>query len=158
MKSLFFLCLLFGASVAVGDELTSVPDRPADNASCAQALPLNEPRPTWLPIIIYQPYDAFCTDYSPYQLQIQQLKDYLSTHPNATIVLAGHTDEQKDADYSLGLGQRYADGAQKHLVSQGFDPLKIRTISYGKFVPAVKGHNKKARAKNRRVEITLRDN
>ena len=57
--------------------------------------------------------------------------------------------------YSFGLAQRSAYSVQKYLVSQGFDPARITAISYGKENPVDLRHNRRAWAKNRRVEIKL---
>lgn len=111
---------------------------------------------TMTPLVIYQPDDdELLRDYAPYQKGIRVLFDYLAAHPSCGLKLEGHTDSRKSSEYSFALAQRYADSVQKYLVSQGFEPDRIIALSYGKEKPVDSGHNRKAWAKNRRVEIKL---
>lgn len=107
------------------------------------------------PLIIYQPDDVLLKNFAPYQKKIRALSDYLKLHPVCGLRLEGHVDQRKSSEYSFGLAQRYADSVQKYLVSQGFDSDRISAVSMGKEKPAVAGNNRKARAKSRRVEVSL---
>ena len=109
-----------------------------------------------IPLVIYQPDDALLKNYAPYQKRISALLDYLAIHPSVGLRLEGNTDGRKSSEYSFALGQIYADGMQKYLVSQGFEPDRIIALSNGKEKPVDLGHNRTAWAKNRRVEIKLR--
>ena len=106
-------------------------------------------------LVIDQPEDALLKDYAPYQKRIRGLFEYLAQHPDCGLTLEGHVDQRKSSEYSFGLAQRSADSVQKYLVSQGFDPERMQTVSYGKEKPVDLRHNSRARAKNRRVEIKL---
>ncbi|MBZ9556838.1 MULTISPECIES: peptidoglycan-associated lipoprotein Pal [Modicisalibacter] len=76
---------------------------------------------------------------------------YLRSHPNANVVLQGHTDERGTREYNLGLGERRAQSVERFLTVQGVSPSQIDVVSYGEERPAVEGHNEQAYAKNRRV-------
>lgn len=70
-----------------------------------------------------------------------------------SVTIEGHCDERGTREFNLALGQKRADSAKQFLTSQGMDPSKIKTVSYGKERPLVNGHNDAAWDKNRRAEI-----
>lgn len=71
--------------------------------------------------------------------------------------VVGHTDERGTHDYNLALGERRANSAAKFLQSQGVAAEQIISSSFGKEKPVADGHDEAAWAKNRRVEIDLRN-
>ena len=84
------------------------------------------------------------------------LKDqakYLLQHPNAKLLLAGHTDERGSREYNIGLGERRAKRVAEVLEFSGVQPRQIRMLSYGREKPQALGHNESAWRKNRRVEL-----
>ena len=76
---------------------------------------------------------------------------FLASHPQLTITLEGHTDEQGSREYNLALGEKRATAVRDYLVINGIDPDRIKVISYGKEKPAVIGSNGMAYSKNRRA-------
>ena len=60
---------------------------------------------------------------------------YLSSHPDAKILIGGYCDERGSNEYNLALGQNRADSAKKALVDAGVAASRIRVISYGKEKP-----------------------
>ncbi|MGN7614611.1 peptidoglycan-associated lipoprotein Pal, partial [Magnetococcales bacterium HHB-1] len=72
-----------------------------------------------------------------------------------TIVVEGHCDERGTREYNLALGQKRADAVKRYLITQGIDPDRIQTITYGKERPLHRGHNESSWAKNRRSEILI---
>ena len=78
---------------------------------------------------------------------------YLAAHPEAKVVLEGHTDERGSREYNIGLGERRAQAVRRMMEFLGALPQQITTLSYGEEKPAVEGHDEEAWAKNRRVEI-----
>ena len=81
---------------------------------------------------------------------------WLNKYKGYTVVVQGHCDERGTREYNLALGERRANAAREFLISQGVDPARIETISYGKEKPAVLGSNEAAWAQNRRAVTTLR--
>lgn len=69
------------------------------------------------------------------------------------IQVEGHCDERGTREYNLALGQQRADAAARYLISQGIDASRIKTISYGKERPLVRGHEDQSWAQNRRAEV-----
>jgi len=83
--------------------------------------------------------------------------DWLKTYPAVTIRVEGHADERGTREYNLALGARRANSVKEYLISQGVNPNRIDTISYGKERPAVNGSNEAAWAQNRRSVTALVD-
>lgn len=84
------------------------------------------------------------------KLQVQ----YLLSHPNAKVLLAGHTDEIGSREYNVALGERRANSVLNFLRFAGIKPNQIRVLSYGQEKPKALGHNQEAYRINRRVELT----
>lgn len=65
--------------------------------------------------------------------------NYLLSHPNAKIVMEGHTDPRGSREYNVGLGERRANAIASILRSKGVNPNQIRILSYGAERPAANG-------------------
>ncbi|MEL6568712.1 MAG: peptidoglycan-associated lipoprotein Pal [Pseudomonadota bacterium] len=74
---------------------------------------------------------------------------WLQSYPETRILVAGNCDERGTREYNLALGERRASVVKDYLVSQGIDPARIDTISYGKERPIAAGSNEQAWAQNR---------
>ncbi len=89
----------------------------------------------------------------------EQLDQFVSAHSNAKryyIALEGFTDKTGPAQYNDDLSRRRADRVMAYLIMQHEVPVyRIQEIGLGKEKPADEGHNREARAKNRRVEVRL---
>ena len=57
---------------------------------------------------------------------------WLATYSHTRILVAGNCDERGTREYNLALGARRANAARDYLISQGVDPSRISTVSYGK--------------------------
>jgi peptidoglycan-associated lipoprotein len=57
--------------------------------------------------------------------------DYLIAHPNARVMLEGHTDPRGSREYNIGLGERRARAVAEILTEKGVNPAQIRIVSYG---------------------------
>lgn len=71
-----------------------------------------------------------------------------------TVTVAGHCDERGTVEYNQALGERRAIAVRDYLVAAGVPESRLRTVSYGKEMPAVDGHDESAWSKNRRAEFT----
>jgi len=60
---------------------------------------------------------------------------WLNQYGQVTAVVAGHADERGTREYNLALGARRADSVKAFLVSQGVNPSRLTTVSYGKERP-----------------------
>ena len=74
---------------------------------------------------------------------------WMSSYPNVIAVIGGHADERGTREYNLALGARRADAVRDFLISQGVDPRRITTVSYGKERPIDGRSNEEAWALNR---------
>ena len=74
---------------------------------------------------------------------------------NLKLLIEGHCDERGTEEYNRSLGERRALALREALAKNGIDPMRIKTISYGKDKPADPGHDEAAWAKNRRGEFIL---
>ncbi|HEX4349901.1 MAG TPA: OmpA family protein [Verrucomicrobiae bacterium] len=77
----------------------------------------------------------------------------LTSDPNAKLLIEGHCDERGTEEYNRSLGERRALALREALAKDGVDPMRVRTISYGKDKPVDPGHDEAAWTKNRRGEF-----
>lgn len=76
-------------------------------------------------------YDLDGSDHQALQRQVAWLQQY----PQVMVTVEGHCDERGTREYNLALGARRANSVKNYLVSEGIDPSRITTISYGKERP-----------------------
>ena len=69
------------------------------------------------------------------------------------LLIEGNCDERGTEEYNRALGERRALAAREALAKLGVDPMRIRTISYGKDKPVDPGHDESAWTKNRRDDF-----
>jgi len=75
----------------------------------------------------------------------------------STIIIEGHTDNVGTADRNKKLSQRRADEVLKYLQSRGVDKKRLKAIGYGLTKPVADNSTEEGRAKNRRVELVIKD-
>ncbi|MEA1943215.1 MAG: peptidoglycan-associated lipoprotein Pal [Pseudomonadota bacterium] len=80
---------------------------------------------------------------------------WLASYPDARILVAGNCDERGTREYNLALGARRANAAQSYLISQGVDPSRISTTSYGKERPTCMQSSERCWAINRNATTTI---
>jgi peptidoglycan-associated lipoprotein len=91
----------------------------------------------------------------PAKDQLNQNAAWLASNPGVHVQIEGHCDERGTADYNYALGQRRADATRNYLISQGVDPGRLHTISYGAERPDDSGHDEMAWARNRRASFLV---
>jgi peptidoglycan-associated lipoprotein len=89
------------------------------------------------------------------QANLASVGQSLTADANAKLLIEGNCDERGTEEYNRALGERRALAARQALAKLGIDPMRIRTISYGKDKPADPGHDEAAWAKNRRDDFVL---
>ncbi len=105
--------------------------------------------------------DAFF-DYDSYTLRddarqaLMESARVLKERPNIRFTIEGHCDERGSEAYNLALGDKRANAARDFLISQGIDPARIDTISYGEEKPFATGHDEASWAQNRRAHLVMR--
>ncbi len=86
---------------------------------------------------------------------VRKAANYLKSHSNTYIFVAGHTDERGPDAYNLALGSRRANSVRNMLIQEGVSPDNIFTISYGRERPSVMEHHEDAWSQNRRAEFLV---
>lgn len=79
--------------------------------------------------------------------------DYLIAHPNAKIILEGHTDPRGSREYNVGLGERRGNSVEDFMKDKGVNPQQIRVVSYGAERLAAPGHTENDYQLDRRVVL-----
>jgi outer membrane protein OmpA-like peptidoglycan-associated protein len=80
----------------------------------------------------------------------------LKANPNTKIVIAGHTCNLGNAVYNQRLSERRAQAAADYLISRGIAAERLTIFGYGEIRPALSNDTEQGRAKNRRVELTIK--
>ncbi|WPP50389.1 OmpA family protein [Catalinimonas niigatensis] len=86
---------------------------------------------------------------------IFDLKRYLNTKTEASILVVGHTDNVGGAQQNLEYGRQRADFTRDLLGRAGINRVQIKTDSKGQSEPLTTNDTEEGRSKNRRVEIKL---
>src|SRR5215468_9387281 len=60
---------------------------------------------------------------------------WLRQYSSYPILIEGHADERGTREYNIGLGNKRSETVKNFLISQGIDPRRLRTVSYGKERP-----------------------
>jgi len=88
---------------------------------------------------------------------LSRMAGVLMTLQGYQLYVYGFTDNIGTEDYNQKLSERRAAAVRDYLVQSGVDPNIIATKGYGMSDPLESGESAQARAKNRRVEISIVD-
>ena len=121
--------------------LTSFQGMPEDRAALAN-------------YTVHFKYDSAAVQKSE-KANLEAVASALGADATLKLLIEGHCDERGTEEYNRSLGERRALALREALAKIGVDPLRVRTISYGKDRPADPGHDEAAWAKNRRGEFVL---
>lgn len=80
---------------------------------------------------------------------------WLASYSGTRIIVSGNCDERGTREYNLALGARRANAARDYLVSQGVDPSRISTVSYGKERPTCRESGEACWAVNRNATTSI---
>jgi OOP family OmpA-OmpF porin len=102
-------------------------------------------------------FDFDKADIKPkYHDQIKQVSDFMTTYPDTTAVIEGHTDNVGTADYNQKLSQRRAESVRQYLVDKfGISPARLKSVGYGFNKPIADNGTAEGRAKNRRIDAVI---
>jgi peptidoglycan-associated lipoprotein len=79
--------------------------------------------------------------------------NYLKKYRNMNVAVEGHCDERGTNEYNYALGARRAEAAKSYLVTQGVNPGRLSTVSYGEDRPLKNGTGESVWYLNRRAEF-----
>ncbi len=88
--------------------------------------------------------------------KVSKIADYLDEVEDGRILVVGHTDKSGDSAKNEVLGRKRAEIVKNYLVRNGFSPSVIEVSSMGERQPIADNSTAEGKAKNRRVEITLK--
>jgi peptidoglycan-associated lipoprotein len=158
---------LFAAGCAK-KKTTPVQTPPAPPAAPATPAPTPAPTPTEAPPVpstpsaadaafsqlatVYFALDSYALDDANRAILDQNAK-LLRDNASLTVTVAGHCDERGTVEYNQALGEKRANSVREYLVAAGVPESRLKSVSYGKEMPADDGHDEAAWSKNRRAEF-----
>ncbi len=81
----------------------------------------------------------------------------LKENPTYNVTIDGHTDNTGKADKNQTLSEARAASVKAYLVSKGIDESRLTSTGYGQDKPIADNKTAAGRAKNRRVEMSVRN-
>ena len=75
----------------------------------------------------------------------------------STIIVEGHTDNVGGDAANLKLSQNRSAEVVKYLTARGVDKKRLKSVGYGKTKPVADNSTDEGKAKNRRVELVIKD-
>jgi outer membrane protein OmpA-like peptidoglycan-associated protein len=88
--------------------------------------------------------------------RVTDLARTLNRYPNMVVSVVGHADAIGSDDYNYRLSERRAYSVSEVLSQYGVDRYRIRTSGMGEMAPIASNATDWGRARNRRVEISVR--
>jgi len=76
---------------------------------------------------------------------------------DANVTVEGHTDNVGTAAANKKLSEQRASAVLQYLVDRGVDKKRLKSIGYGLEKPVADNSTKEGQAKNRRVELVIKD-
>lgn len=120
----------------------------------AQPLPVKK-GPDNVAHIVYFDFDSYTV--RPVDRPIlESHARWLSSNPQQSLVLQGHTDARGGIEYNLALGHKRAEAVRSALQVLGVAQNRVEAVSYGKEQLADPGSSDAAHQRNRRVEFEYR--
>lgn len=93
---------------------------------------------------------------SEYLPEIEKMADFLTTYPEVSLVIEGHTSSAGSAAYNKKISQQRADAIVEVLVSQfSIDSERLSAVGHGEDRLIDLDENNAAHAKNRRIEAKV---
>ncbi len=80
---------------------------------------------------------------------------WLRQYANYPVNIEGHADERGTREYNIALGAKRAETVKSTLISQGVDPHRLHTLSYGKERPVAVCDNISCWSQNRRCVTVI---
>lgn len=92
------------------------------------------------------------------KLVLNEMVTLLKANPELKITIEGHTSADGNPANHQKLSEARANSVRIYLMSKGIDPNRLEAIGYGASKPIVDAFTAEALAKNRRVEMKVRNN
>ncbi|HET9055490.1 MAG TPA: OmpA family protein, partial [Chitinophagaceae bacterium] len=88
---------------------------------------------------------------------LNEVVKIMKSNPELNLEINGHTDNTGDAAKNQTLSERRAQAVKDYLVKKGVEEARIISAGYGQDQPIADNATAAGRAKNRRVEIKVRN-
>ena len=93
------------------------------------------------------------------QLNLAEVSAILkSLLTESAVVIEGHTDNVGSADFNKKLSEQRASAVLNYLIDRGVEKSRLQSVGYGFERPVADNNSDEGRAKNRRVELVIKDN
>jgi len=135
--------------------VVTVPDAAAREADSLMKLKAMMPKEL---TIYFEFNDARLKADPQYENSIAEFKAWLDKYPGSKLSVVGHTDLVGTPEYNADLGLKRALVVGKYIEGLGISPEKIITGTAGENQPAAGYITEEQRAKNRRTELTIKQN
>jgi len=86
---------------------------------------------------------------------LKRQAEWLNQYGSSIVVVGGNADERGTREYNLALGARRADTVKAFMVSQGVNPSRVTTVSFGKERPIAGESNEAAWSLNRNAHSAV---
>jgi flagellar hook assembly protein FlgD len=93
-----------------------------------------------------------------YKTLLDNLSKEYKAHPAGKIIVTGHTDEEGDNEFNMGLSCERANIVAAYLKSKGIEESRIVVDCKGEALPAYDNKNDLGKKLNRRVEVKIGGN
>ncbi len=154
-----------GAIAALQEPVIAPPTAPSfTEDTVAAAVTPRVPQPTQPPQVAVKPNEVKRFHYpSPLAVQLtpemrmwlDQVVQYLRSHPRAQIRIVGHTDNFGTALETQRVSEQRANVVRQYLIQRGIDPGRIFASGQGARFPIADNRTEAGRRLNRRVEIVI---
>ena len=92
----------------------------------------------------------------PNEINLDDLIKNLNDNTKSTVLLVGHTDASGPDNLNLNLSIQRATSVKRYLISKGVKGSRITVKGEGESKPIADNETEEGKAKNRRVEITVK--
>ncbi|MBS1911135.1 MAG: OmpA family protein [Bacteroidetes bacterium] len=89
--------------------------------------------------------------------ELNRVVEFFKSHQEIKAEIAGHTDSLGSSQYNKTLSQNRADAVRQYLIEQGVDGKRLVAIGYGEDAPIDDNGTDEGRARNRRVEMRVKE-
>jgi peptidoglycan-associated lipoprotein len=87
---------------------------------------------------------------------LDSLLRWLKEHPNAVVMIEGHTDDLGTRESNMVVGEKRAASVARYLVARGLEASRVSTASVGSDRPVCTEKTDSCRARNRRARFLVK--
>ena len=86
---------------------------------------------------------------------LEKARASMEAHPDATIVISGHTDSVGSDEANRTLSQKRAQAVKDWLVARGINANRMKVVGKGELEPMATNETEDGKAQNRRIEFLV---